>query len=117
MVGRRLLRGGPPSRRVLWRSPRAAGVYAVIAGTVVSPLALPVLPPSALASVPLQKVNYNLGETIGWPQLNYGEAGALDRYGRACGLPAAFSGHNSYWRWRPPGSSQSVTIAIGSDGG
>ena len=28
---------------------------------------------------------------------NYGEAGAIDRFGRALGLPQAFSGHNNFW--------------------
>ncbi len=30
---------------------------------------------------------------------NYGEAGAIDYFGPKLGLPAALSGHNSYWAW------------------
>jgi hypothetical protein len=30
---------------------------------------------------------------------NYGEAGAIDRFGPALGLPPATSGHNGYWFW------------------
>jgi hypothetical protein len=30
---------------------------------------------------------------------NYGECGAVDRYGPALGLPSALCGHNEYWRW------------------
>ena len=30
---------------------------------------------------------------------NYGECGAVDRYGPALGLPPALGGHNEYWRW------------------
>ena len=66
-------------------------------------------------------VHDNFVEEIGWPELvetvagiyaalpaderpraavlagNYGEAGAVDLYGPAYGLPAAISGVNSYW--------------------
>jgi len=101
------------------------------------PLALPILPARVLHTVPLQNINYNLGETIGWPELvatvarvyrslppderahavilgsNYGEAGAIDRYGPAPGLPHAFSGHNSYWWWGPPPDGADTVVAIG----
>ena len=33
---------------------------------------------------------------------NYGEAGAVDRFGRADGLPAAYGVQNGYWYWGPP---------------
>ena len=34
---------------------------------------------------------------------NYGEAGAIARYGPALGIPRAYSGHNAFWRFgRPP---------------
>ncbi len=32
---------------------------------------------------------------------NYGEAGAIDRFGPALGLPRAHSGHNAYALWGP----------------
>ena len=112
-------------------------VFVLVAAAIGLPVSLPVLPAHALAAVPLQKLNYNLGEEIGWPELvrtvalvyrslprreraraaivtgNYGEAGAVDRYGPALGLPPAFSGHNSYWWWGPPRPSRGVTIAVG----
>jgi len=68
------------------------------------------------------RVNGDLREEIGWPELvatvaqirdslpadkrngvgilagNYGEAGAIDLYGPARGLPAAISGVNSFWQ-------------------
>src|SRR4029078_11547118 len=96
---------------------------------------------SALATVPLQNVNYNLGEVVGWPEFvrtisdvarslppserrnvvlftgNYGEAGAIDRFGPALGLPQAYSGHNNYWWWRPPRQTGGVTVAVGFDRG
>ena len=42
---------------------------------------------------------------------NYGEAGAIDRYGPALGLPRAYSGHNAYVRFGiPPGSAGPVIV-------
>jgi hypothetical protein len=127
-----------PKRRMVWRSRRSAVAFIVVLAALDLPISLPILPARALSTVPLQEVNYNLGETIGWPQLvatvahvyrslapseragaaivtdNYGEAGAIDHYGRAYGLPSAYSGHNSYWWWGPPRSS-GPTIAVSLD--
>ncbi|WP_206507330.1 glycosyltransferase family 39 protein [Streptomyces chrestomyceticus] len=97
-------------------------------------LSLPVVPKSALkdfqvASMPL--------ETVGWPRMveqteavyralspgdrdravilteNFGEAGALDRYGK--GLPEVHSGHNELYHWGPPPERARVVIAVGVD--
>ena len=77
-------------------------------------IALPILPAQD-AGVAIA-VNADVGETIGWPELvgtvagvyrsagrtavifasNYGEAGAIDRYGPAVGLRQAYSGHNGF---------------------
>ena len=46
---------------------------------------------------------------------NYGEAGAIDHFGPALGLPKAISGHNSYWLWGPRGCDGSVVVVIGGD--
>jgi hypothetical protein len=84
-------------------------------------LLLPVWPvKSSLWNVAI-KVSDDLQEEIGWPELvqtianvrdnlpiedrahvgilagNYGEAGAINLYGAAYGLPTAISGINSYW--------------------
>jgi 4-amino-4-deoxy-L-arabinose transferase-like glycosyltransferase len=97
--------------------------------------ALPVLPLSALHSSPVIKANYDLGETIGWPRMvaqiasaysqvpgsehaallarNYGEAGAIDRYGPSLGLPHAYGVHNAYWLWGPPPDAARTVIAVG----
>ncbi|MEA2508505.1 MAG: hypothetical protein QOG21_587 [Actinomycetota bacterium] len=128
-----------PKRRLMWRSPGTVIVVILIAAAIDLPLALPILPARALATVPLQALNYNLGETIGWPQLvgkvahiyrslprserssvtivtdNYGEAGAFARYGAAMGLPNAYSGHNSYWWWGSPKPAIGTTIALNID--
>ena len=46
---------------------------------------------------------------------NYGEAGAVDLYGPADGLPAVYSGHNAYWYWGPPPPSATGAVAVGFD--
>jgi 4-amino-4-deoxy-L-arabinose transferase-like glycosyltransferase len=95
-------------------------------------ITLPVLPVSA--TDPVIAVNGDVGETIGWPALvrqiaevhrelpagaaivtaNYGQAGAIDRYGPALGLPSAYSGHNAYAEWgHPPGATPVLVVGIG----
>jgi hypothetical protein len=44
---------------------------------------------------------------------NYGEAGAVDFFGRGRGLPRAISGHNSYWLWGTRNASGEVVIVVG----
>jgi len=115
-----------------------AGLYCA-AAAVSAVIALPLLPAAALARFPVQKVNYDLGEEIGWPSQvalaaraydslpasqrtvaavvagNYGEAGAVDRYGAALGLPPVYSGANNYWLWGPPPARDTVAVAINVD--
>jgi Dolichyl-phosphate-mannose-protein mannosyltransferase len=45
---------------------------------------------------------------------NYGEAGAIDFFGPALGLPPAISSHNNYWLWGPRGCSFDVVVVVGS---
>jgi hypothetical protein len=44
---------------------------------------------------------------------NYGEAGAIDYYGPALGLPPAISGHNAYFDWGPREYTGSCVIIFG----
>ena len=44
---------------------------------------------------------------------NYGEAAAIDVFGRRLGLPPAISGHNQYFLWGPRGHDGSVMIIVG----
>jgi hypothetical protein len=46
---------------------------------------------------------------------NYGEAAAIDIYGRADRLPPAISGQNQYYFWGPHGYDGSVVIHINGD--
>jgi hypothetical protein len=113
---------------------------AMLAGALIAaPVTLPVLPARALHTVPVQKINYDLGEEIAWPKLvalvsreyralpaaqrrrttiltgNYGEAGAIDRYGPGLGLPQAYSGANNFWLWGPPPAADTAAIAVNLD--
>ena len=114
-----------------------AMAVAILAGAVIAaPVTLPVLPARALHTVPVQKINYDLGEEIAWPGLvalvsreyhalppaqrrqttiltgNYGEAGAIDRYGPGFGLPQEYSGANNFWLWGPPPAADTAAIAV-----
>ncbi len=111
---------------------RALLLFAVVSsGAVGLVIALPVLAQDDLA--PVLALNEDAGETIGWPDLartvaavarglpdgtviltrNYGEAGALERYGPPLGLPPVFSGHNAYGDWGPPPADGMPVIAVG----
>jgi len=129
-------------RKLLGRGikPAVAMGAAMLAGAVIAaPISLSVLPARTLHTVPLQKINYDLAETIAWPKLvtlvaheydslptaprrqttiltgNYGEAGALARYGPGLSLPRAYSGANNFWLWGPPPAADSSAIAVNVD--
>jgi 4-amino-4-deoxy-L-arabinose transferase-like glycosyltransferase len=116
---------------------RALLAAGLVLGAVQLPIALPVLPVSVLHDTPVVALNYDAGETVGWPAFaaeiatayrslppaqrssaivltsNYGEAGAVDHFGPADHLPAAYSGHNSFWYWGPPPASATVAVVVG----
>jgi 4-amino-4-deoxy-L-arabinose transferase-like glycosyltransferase len=122
------------------RGGRAALLTAAVALNLsVILVTLPVVPAADVHSTPIVALNYDAGETIGWPAYvrqiaavyrslpaarrpetivlgsNYGEAGAVDQFGRADGLPAAYGVHNGYWYWGPPPASATAAVAIGFD--
>jgi 4-amino-4-deoxy-L-arabinose transferase-like glycosyltransferase len=92
-----------------------------ISGVLFATLALPIAPVNSAWWNVVSEINGELKEQIGWPELaetvagvyadlpaeekartgilafNYGEAGAINLYGPAHGLPEAISGMNSYW--------------------
>jgi hypothetical protein len=136
-VERWLARRRPIASRV---QPAAAMAGAMLTSAlIILPVALPVLPARALHVVPLQKINYDLAESIGWSSEvaliarefdalpaaqqrlttilagNYGEAGAIERYGSQFGLPQAFSGNNNFWLWGPPPAADTAAIAVNVD--
>ncbi len=101
------------------------------------PVVLPIVPAADLHDTPVVKLNYDAGETVGWPVFvreiaavyhalpasqrasaivlgsNYGEAGAVDHFGPTDGLPAAYSGHNGFYYWGPPPASAATAVAVG----
>ncbi|MGH3499165.1 MAG: glycosyltransferase family 39 protein [Nocardioidaceae bacterium] len=103
-------------------------------------IGLAVVPASWLQPSGVQAVNPDAAEQVGWPQFtaaiadawrqipsaqrpgaviftgNYGEAGAVDRFGRGYGLPQAYSGHNAFAEWGPPSGSGPVVV-VGYDPG
>jgi hypothetical protein len=108
-----------------------------VAGALATLISLPVLPAAAESFRPLQQLNPELGEQVGWPHEvalvagvyeslppaqrartallagNYGEAGAIDHFGPALRLPQAYSGHNNWWLWGPPPEADTTVVAIG----
>ena len=109
-------------RSVLRRVAFAAAV--VFSAGVVTVLMLPILPPSSADLV--IPANYDAGETIGWPAAvasiervtppgavvvtsNYGEAGAISRYGEV----PVYSGHMSVADFGRPPESASAAIFVG----
>jgi hypothetical protein len=125
--------GGTPQHR------RRLLAVAFIIGILILPITLPILPVADVHDTPIVALNYDAGETIGWPVFvheiaaaydslppaqraaatvltsNYGEAGAVDHYGPADGLPAAYSGHMSFWYWGPPPAPATTAIVVGYD--
>ena len=47
---------------------------------------------------------------------NYGEAGAIDFFGKKYGLPKSICNHQSYWLWGPRDYTGESVIVLGSDG-
>ncbi|WP_336921188.1 glycosyltransferase family 39 protein [Aquipuribacter sp. SD81] len=102
-------------------------------------VALPLLPLPWLAASPVPLVNPAVGDQVGWQRYseqvadvvlalppaeqrrtvllaeNYGEAGALDRYGPALGLPPVYSGHNALHEAGPPPVDATTTVALVQD--
>jgi hypothetical protein len=46
---------------------------------------------------------------------NYGEAGAIDFFGKKYGLPHAISSHNNYWIWGPGEKPGEIAIIVGGN--
>jgi hypothetical protein len=46
---------------------------------------------------------------------NYGEAGAIEHFGRALDLPPPISGHNTWWLWGPGSCTGEVLLVMSRD--
>jgi 4-amino-4-deoxy-L-arabinose transferase-like glycosyltransferase len=118
-------------------------VVAVVAvNAVVSAIiALPLVPLRALHDTPVPGINQAVADSVGWPVYtreveavyrglpaadraravvvasNYGEAGALARYGPALGLPHVYSAQNQlYFQGRPPATATVIVLVGGQVG-
>ena len=121
-------RGRSPARKLCLTTVLALSLL------VDATISLPVLPVRWLSASHVLDVNPDAGETVGWPAFaatvasayqdapngtvvltgNYGEAGAIDRFGPALGLPQAYSGHNGYGLWGPPADAATGSaLAVG----
>ena len=114
-----------------WRSAAAIALSAAVAALIT----LPLVPVEDVHATPIPDINEDAIETIGWPTFaatvgrvwnelpqserstavvyasNYGEAGAIARYGRVYGIPRAYSGHNAFWRFgRPPDGARPIIV-------
>jgi hypothetical protein len=117
---------------------RVVVVLALLVSLLVSALiALPVLPADRIGGTPIADLNEDAIETIGWPEFvrtvarvydgletdqggtavifagNYGEAGAIERFGPALDLPRPYSGHNSFARFGMPEGSAGPVVVVG----
>jgi hypothetical protein len=126
--------GGTPG------GPRRALVVAGVAlnAAVALVLALPLLPVDVLGGTPIPAINRRARDQIGWPAYtqevaaayaalpesdrakavivtgNYGEAGAVDRYGPEYGLPLPiYSGQNQLYEYGPPPEEATTAVAVG----
>jgi 4-amino-4-deoxy-L-arabinose transferase-like glycosyltransferase len=123
--------------RVRWR--RTLLPVAVVLTAIGLPIVLPIVPLAQLRASPVVALNYDAGETVAWPAYvseiasvytaiplsqrptivvlasNYGEGGAVDRYGAADGLPPAYAVQNAFWLWGPPPSTTTQAVAVGFD--
>jgi hypothetical protein len=133
--------GCVPTAELIERSRtwRVVLVVAVAVNSLVSAtIALPLVPLSALGSSPIPSINPTAGDSVGWPAYvreiaavydglptreadgavvvasNYGEAGAVARFGPALGLPAVFAAQNQlYFQARPPSGTRVVVVVGG----
>ncbi|MGW7681803.1 ArnT family glycosyltransferase [Kribbella sp. NPDC054772] len=126
--------GCEPALHWIDRHRRQAVAALVLAAVTSSVFTLPILPASAGDIV--IPVNKEQGEQIGWPAFvanvatawaqvpsaerstatlltgNYGEAGALVRYGDSHGLPMPYSPHMSFADWAQPPDSNTGPVLL-----
>ena len=115
----------PLERWATRRRLRVAGAVFVTTGLLVLPLALPVLPLDTAVRLGVVKARSDYQSEVGWPAYvhlverhaagadvivadNYGEAGALELFGR--GLPPVASADVTMRYWRPHVAGRSAVV-------
>ncbi|GAA3458081.1 ArnT family glycosyltransferase [Saccharothrix longispora] len=122
----------------LARGARARGIVVgtslIASAAFIVPLALPVVPVDHLDDIPVLELNGLTAEQFGWPELartvadvhrslpapgntavvteNFGEAAALERYGRDLGLPTVHSGYRGYGYWGHPPDTATAALIV-----
>ncbi|WP_448006125.1 glycosyltransferase family 39 protein [Agromyces bauzanensis] len=125
-----------------WMRTRARRVlvWAAVAlnGAISAVIALPLVPVDVVGATPLAAINQVTADSIGWPRYvqqiadaagsvpgapiitaNYGEAGAVDRFGPALGLgdgeagAGVYSGHNELWFQGHPTDAADAAVFVG----
>lgn len=120
-----------PTRPRLWATGLAYALSAALAVQV-----LPVYPVHRLTGRSADRLAM---ESVGWPDLaasvarvyrglppdrrrrallltdRYDQAGALDRFGPALGLPRPYSGHRGYWYLGRPADDTAPVVFVGAD--
>jgi 4-amino-4-deoxy-L-arabinose transferase-like glycosyltransferase len=126
-----IARAERPGRRL-----RLVVVASLVAVAVTLPQVLPILPTSAVHSLPASAQDSSVGDSIGWPQLTravaaqdaalvragqaptsiftgyYAEAATLSVYGAADHLPPVLSGNNAYWMWGPGQAADRSVLVV-----
>lgn len=122
------------------RPRRAVVLGAVALNTAVSAVvALPLVPLGLLGGTPVPAMNQVAADQVDWPRYveqvaaawdalpddersraavvtaNYGEAGAIARFGPALGLPPPYSGHNALADLGPPPDGTDVVVLVGTE--
>jgi hypothetical protein len=125
-------------RPALWTR-AGTGVVLACALATTALVALPLAPIGSAGWHISRRVHDTFAEQVGWPELvaqvariygalpaderartaifanNYGEAGAIDRYGPQHGLPQAIGTVNSYWARGPGEPLPQTVIVLGDD--
>lgn len=124
-----------PRPRLAWLRPAYVAALA-LAGALLAPAVMPILPPATTVRV-YGPLTQPLADRLGWDSLartveqvaaalppaqraqacvlasNYGEAGALQLLGRPGRMPHVISGHNNYYLWGPGACTGGVLIVVG----
>jgi len=112
-------------------------VLLLVTTVITGPAWLPVLPVEKIIKLRIADFRYDYREMIGWPEMvsqvsevyhglspdeqmntmiitgNYGEAGAINHFGSAYGLPEASSGISSYYYWGPSNPKATIFLFVG----
>ncbi|MER6122842.1 glycosyltransferase family 39 protein [Streptomyces sp. NPDC001795] len=129
--------GSVPVARALAERRHSRALFAVLLGlnlAASTAFALPVFSLGTQQSLHLAEANQGLSDEIGWPRYvsqiaaayrpdaivitgNYGEYGAVDRYGTAYGIPKGvlYSGQNALRTLGTPPDSARTAVVVGYD--